>query len=55
VSISAITIYHPKSIRDDDTLTNAQSLMSENNINTLLVINKGGILCGTVQMYDLGI
>jgi arabinose-5-phosphate isomerase len=44
---------NPKSVRDDDTLTSAQSLMSENNINTLLVVNRDGILCGTVQVYDL--
>jgi len=46
---------NPKSIRDNEALTNAQSLMSENNINTLLVTDKDGLLCGTVQMYDLGI
>jgi arabinose-5-phosphate isomerase len=51
----AIMNTNPKSIRDDDTLTNAQSLMLENNINTLLVIDKDGILCGTVQMHDLSI
>lgn len=46
---------NPQSIRDNDTLANAQSLMSENTINTLLVTDKDGLLCGTVQMYDLGI
>jgi len=33
----------PKSIRDDDILKNAQSLMSENNTNTMLAVNNDGL------------
>ena len=55
LSAGSLMSADPKSIRDNDTLTNAQSLMSENNINTLLVTDKDGILCGTVQMHDLSI
>ncbi|MGB5866912.1 MAG: CBS domain-containing protein, partial [Arcobacteraceae bacterium] len=36
-------------------LVEASDIMSENKINSLLVINKNSELCGIVQMYDLGI
>jgi len=38
---------NPQSIGNDDTLINAQSLMLENNTNTMLAVNKNALLCST--------
>ena len=45
----------PKLICENSRLVEASDIMSENKINSLLVINKNSELCGIVQMYDLGI
>ena len=45
----------PKQILEDARLVEASDIMSENKINSLLVINKNSELSGIVQMYDLGI
>ena len=46
---------HPKSIQENDKLISASNLMSENKINSLLVVNETNDFCGVVQMYDLGL
>lgn len=45
----------PKLISEESRLVEASDMMSENKINSLLVINKNSELSGIVQMYDLGI
>jgi len=45
----------PKLISEEARLVEASDIMSENKINSLLVINKNSELSGIVQMYDLGI
>ncbi|MGB3750102.1 MAG: KpsF/GutQ family sugar-phosphate isomerase [Arcobacteraceae bacterium] len=45
----------PKQILEDARLVEASDIMSENKINSLLVVNKDSELSGIVQMYDLGI
>jgi len=44
-----------KRISEDSKLVEASDIMSENKINSLVVINKNDELSGIVQMYDLGI
>lgn len=44
-----------KQILEDARLVEASDIMSENKINSLLVVNKDSELSGIVQMYDLGI
>jgi len=44
-----------KLIHEDSKLIEASDIMSENKINSLVVINKNNELSGIVQMYDLGI
>jgi arabinose-5-phosphate isomerase len=44
-----------KQISEESRLVEASDTMSENKINSLLVINKNFELSGIVQMYDLGI
>jgi len=44
-----------KLISEDSKLVEASDIMSENKINSLVVINKNSELSGIVQMYDLGI
>jgi len=44
-----------KLIQEDSKLVEASDIMSENKINSLVVINKNSELSGIVQMYDLGI
>ena len=44
-----------KLISEDSKLIEASDIMSENKINSLVVINKNSELSGIVQMYDLGI
>ena len=44
-----------KLISEDSKLVEASDIMSENKINSLVVINKNNELSGIVQMYDLGI
>ncbi len=44
-----------KLIHEDSKLVEASDIMSENKINSLVVINKNSELSGIVQMYDLGI
>jgi len=44
-----------KQILEDARLVEASDIMSENKINSLLVVNKNSELSGIVQMYDLGI
>tara|TARA_R110002072_G_scaffold289873_4_gene457241 strand:- start:2952 stop:3899 length:948 start_codon:yes stop_codon:yes gene_type:complete len=46
---------HPKSIQENDKLISASNLMSENKINSLLVVNETNDFVGVVQMYDLGL
>ena len=46
---------HPKSIQESDKLIRASTLMSENKINSLLVVNEVDGFVGVVQMYDLGL
>ena len=45
----------PKKISEEARLVEASDVMSENKINSLLVVNKNSELLGIVQMYDLGI
>jgi len=45
----------PKKIYQDARLVEASDIMSENKINSLLVIDENSELSGIVQMYDLGI
>ena len=44
-----------KMIKEDSKLIEASDIMSENKINSLIVVNKNDELSGIVQMYDLGI
>lgn len=44
-----------KLIHEDSKLVEASDIMSENKINSLVVINTNSELSGIVQMYDLGI
>jgi arabinose-5-phosphate isomerase len=46
---------HPKLIHENEKLITASSIMSENKINSLLVVNATNNFVGVVQMYDLGI
>jgi len=46
---------NPKSIQKNDKLISASNLMSENKINSLLVVNESNDFVGVVQMYDLGL
>ena len=45
----------PKLIDVHEKLITASSMMSENKINSLLVVNTNNDFVGVVQMYDLGI
>jgi len=44
-----------KMIQEDGKLIEASNIMSQNKINSLIVVNKNDELSGIVQMYDLGI
>ena len=46
---------HPKVIDESEKLITASTIMSENKINSLLVVNAMNDFVGVVQMYDLGI
>jgi len=46
---------NPKIIQSNEKLVKASELMTENKINSLLVINQDNEFVGVVQMYDLGI
>ena len=46
---------HPKLIYENEKLITASTMMSENKINSLLVVNSNNDFVGVVQMYDLGI
>lgn len=52
---NAIMTTSAKLIHEDSRLIEASDIMSENKINSLVVINKKSELSGIVQMYDLGI
>ncbi|MEZ7946209.1 MAG: KpsF/GutQ family sugar-phosphate isomerase, partial [Flavobacteriaceae bacterium] len=45
---------HPKVIDESEKLITASTIMSENKINSLLVVNAMNDFVGVVQMYDLG-
>ena len=45
----------PKLIDANEKLITASSMMSENKINSLLVVNTNNDFVGVVQMYDLGL
>ncbi len=45
---------NPKSISPKAKLTQAQTLMAKNKVNSLLVADENGLV-GVVQIYDLGI
>jgi arabinose-5-phosphate isomerase len=45
----------PKLIEANEKLITASSMMSENKINSLLVVNSNNDFVGVVQMYDLGL
>ncbi len=47
--------FNPKIINESDTLTKASKMMSNNKINSLIVLNKKNDFVGVVQMYDLGV
>ena len=44
-----------KLINEDSKLVEASDIMSENKINSLVVVNNNNELSGIVQMYDLGL
>jgi len=44
---------NPKTITEDAKLVVANDIMSQNKINSLLVVNNQNKLCGIVQLYDL--
>lgn len=46
---------HPKVIDESEKLITASAIMSENKINSLLVVNAMNDFVGVVQMYDLGL
>jgi arabinose-5-phosphate isomerase len=46
---------HPKVINESEKLLTASTIMSENKINSLLVVNTMNDFIGVVQMYDLGL
>jgi len=46
---------HPKVIDESEKLISASTIMSENKINSLLVVNAMNDFVGVVQMYDLGV
>ena len=46
---------HPKLIHENEKLITASTMMSENKINSLLVVNSNNDFVGVVQMYDLGL
>ena len=46
---------HPKLIDESEKLITASTIMSENKINSLLVVNAVNDFVGVVQMYDLGL
>ena len=46
---------HPKLIHENEKLITASAIMSENKINSLLVVNTINDFVGVVQMYDLGL
>ena len=46
---------HPKLIDESEKLITASTIMSENKINSLLVVNAMNDFVGVVQMYDLGV
>ena len=52
---SDIMSKNPKQIQQNAKLIEASDIMSQNKINSLLVINEKSELTGIVQMYDLGI
>ena len=43
----------PKVIRATDRLTDAEQLMQDNKIHSLIVTNENGDLAGIVELYDL--
>ena len=45
----------PKVIDESEKLITASTIMSENKINSLLVVNAMNDFVGVVQMYDLGL
>jgi arabinose-5-phosphate isomerase len=47
--------HHPKVIDESEKLITASTIMSENKINSLLVVNAMNDFVGVVQMYDLGV
>lgn len=44
---------HPKMVRTDSRLTDAEQLMQDNKIHSLIVVNDEGRLAGIVELYDL--
>lgn len=47
--------YNPKQVHKDEKLVVASEIMSENKINSLLVVDDNKKFVGIVQMYDLGL
>ena len=47
--------HYPKLIDESEKLITASTIMSENKINSLLVVNAMNDFVGVVQMYDLGV
>ena len=54
LSASMLMTHNPKTIRHDASLTEAQSLMTEAKINSLIV-TKEGLFVGIIQIYDIGL
>lgn len=53
ITAAEIMTHTPKSIRATDRLTDAEQLMQENKIHSLIVVDDNGALAGIVELYDL--
>lgn len=53
ITAAEIMTHSPKSIRATDRLTDAEQLMQENKIHSLIVVDDNGALAGIVELYDL--
>jgi arabinose-5-phosphate isomerase len=52
-SCDAIMTTTPKTILEDERFSEAEQVMLENKINSLVVVNGDGKLCGILQIYDI--
>ncbi len=53
IPVEEIMTRAPKSVRTTDRITDAEALMQQNKIHSLLVVDQAGKLAGIVELYDL--